>query len=191
MASLPGSDKPEFLLVVPFTPRAKDNLVGLMVGHCDGEELGKLTVLQLSKQELINGPMQIGAKVNQDQNISKDLTLWNQQGSQVLRGQMLVLPIENTFLYVEPIYIQATEARMPQLKKVVLAEGNSLIYADSYELALAQLTGTARAIAAQAPGDPRLTSIREHLRRYRELSSQGKWADAGKELEAIEAEARR
>src|SRR5437773_4643772 len=93
--------------------------------------------------------MQIAARINQDQNISKDLTLWNQQGSQVVRGQTLVLPVDNTFLYVEPIYIQATEARMPQLKKVVLAQGNSLIYADTYDQALVQLSGTARA-AAQA-----------------------------------------
>src|SRR5207248_8473262 len=108
------------------------------------EHLGEIVVLQLSKQELIFGPMQIAARINQDQNISKDLTLWNQQGSQVVRGQTLVLPVEDTFLYVEPIYIQATEARMPQLKKVVLAEGNTLIYADTYEQALAQLSGGIR-----------------------------------------------
>ena len=121
MATLPGEDKPEFLLLTPFTPRNKDNLIGLMLARCDGEHLGEMIVLQLSKQELIFGPMQIAARINQDQTISKDLTLWNQQGSQVLRGQMLVLPVGNTFLYVDPIYIQATEARMPQLKKVVLA----------------------------------------------------------------------
>src|SRR5207302_10046475 len=84
------------------------------------------------------------------QTISKDLTLWNQQGSQVLRGQTLVLPVGDTFLYVDPIYIQATEARMPQLKKIVLAVGNRLIYADSYEQALAQLTGGAQQLVQQA-----------------------------------------
>jgi hypothetical protein len=151
--------------------------------------------------------MQIAARINQDQNISKDLTLWNQQGSTVLRGQTLVLPVDNTFLYVEPLYLQSTEARMPQLKKVVLAMGNTLIYADTYEQALAQLSG-AGAASPQPPapgqpaatpsapqpatgGDPRLESIRAHLRRYRELSSQGKWAEAGKELEAIDTEVRR
>jgi uncharacterized membrane protein (UPF0182 family) len=205
VATLPGSDTPEFLLLTPFTPtRSRDNLIGMMLARCDGENLGEIIVLQLSKQELIFGPMQIAARINQDQNISKDLTLWNQQGSKVLRGQTLVLPVDDTFLYVEPIYIQANEARMPQMKKVVLAEGNSLVYTDTYEQALAQLSGTARAAAqtaiaqpqstpaqpANAP-DTRLESIRGHLRRYRELSSQGKWAEAGKELEAIEAEARR
>src|SRR5208283_966852 len=155
MASLPGQDKPEFLLLVPFTPRNKDNLIGLMVARCDGPNLGDVVVLQLSKQELIFGPMQIGARINQEQTISKDLTLWNQQGSQVLRGQILVLPVGNTFLYVDPIYIQATEARMPQLKKVVLAVGNRLIYTDTYDEALAQLsTGAQQLIqeAAAAPG---------------------------------------
>jgi uncharacterized membrane protein (UPF0182 family) len=207
VATLPGSDTAEFLLLTPFTPRSKDNLIGVMLARCDGEHLGEIVVLQLSKQELIFGPMQIAARINQDQNISKDLTLWSQQGSQVVRGQTLVLPVEDTFLYVEPIYIQATEGRMPQLKKVVLAEGNTLIYSDTYEQALAQLSGAARAVAQTAiaqppPGasipaaqpagaDSRLESVRGHLRRYRELSSQGKWAEAGRELEAIEAEVRK
>ncbi|PWT97687.1 MAG: UPF0182 family protein [Terriglobia bacterium] len=205
VATLPGQDKPEFLLLTPFTPRNKDNLIGLMVARCDGENLGDMVVLQLSKQELIFGPMQIAARINQDQTISKDLTLWNQQGSQVLRGQTLVLPVDNTFLYVDPIYIQATEARMPQLKKVVLAVGNRLIYADTYEQAVSQLsngaqqlvqqaTATAPAAANSPPapsppaGDPRLQRVRDHLRRYREMASQGRWSEAGKELEAIEAE---
>jgi len=218
VATLPGEEKAEFLLLVPFTPRNKDNLIGLMAARCDGEALGEMEVLQLSKQELIFGPMQIGARINQDQNISKDLTLWNQQGSQVLRGQILVLPVGDTFLYVDPIYIQATEARMPQLKKVVLAVGNRLIYADTYDLALAQLSTGAQVAIQQATnsaapsagaspagaspagassagasptGDPRLQRIRDHLRRYRELGAQGKWSEAGKELEAIEAEVRR
>jgi len=207
VATLPGEAKPEFLLMLPFTPRNKDNLIGLMAARCDGEHLGDVVVLQLSKQMLIFGPMQIAARINQDQTISKDLTLWNQQGSQVLRGQTLVLPVGNNFLYVDPIYIQATEARMPQLKKVVLAVGNRLIYADTYDQALAQLSSGAQQLIQQAtavPGAPaaptgqapaavpasdfKLARIREHLRRYREFSAQGKWAEAGKELEAIEAE---
>ena len=126
----------------------------------------------------------------------------------MLRGQILVLPVGNTFLYVDPLYIQATEARMPQLKKVVLAVGNRLIYTDTYDEALAQLStgaqqliheavgstpgsgSTAAAAAAATPADARLQRIREHLRKYRELAAQGRWSEAGKELEAIEAEAR-
>ena len=205
MATLPGQVKAEFLLLVPFTPRNKDNLIGLMVARCDGQNLGDIMVLLLSKQELIFGPMQITARINQEQTISKDLTLWNQQGSHVLRGQTLVLPVGNTFLYVDPIYIQANEASMPQLKKIVLAVGNRLIYTDTYDQALAQLSSGAQQLVQQAAAptappaagqaaapaanaDPRLERIRQHLRRYRELAAQGKWSEAGKELEAIEAE---
>ena len=208
-SELPDTDKPEFVLMTSFTPRTKQNLIGMMIARCDGEHLGELDVLELSKQELIPGPMQIAASINQDQNISKDLTLWNQQGSQVLSGQMLVLPVGNTFLYVQPIYLQATNARMPQLKKVVLGLGNQLIYADSYEQGLARLSGMEAPAAPQTTsGNPQpavtnavvpngavpaavLQSIREHLRKFKELQGQGKWSDAGKELEAIEAEVKK
>jgi uncharacterized membrane protein (UPF0182 family) len=214
VATLPGETKPEFLLLTPFTPRNKDNLIGFMAARCDGEHLGELLFLQLSKQELIFGPLQIEARINQDQNISKDLSLWNQQGSRVLRGQMLVLPVDNTFVYIEPIYIQAAEARMPQLKKVVVATGNSLVYADTYEQALAQLAGAPMNVLPPRPDTPagevttqqtpsgaaipgavpppmtdadrRIGEIRRRMQRYRELTGQGKWAEAGKELEALE-----
>ncbi len=205
VATLPGESQPEFLLLLPFTPRNRDNLIGLMMARCDGDHLGEKVVLLLSKQEIILGPMQIEARINQDQNISKDLTLWNQQGSQVLRGQMLALPIEHTFLYVEPIYIQASQAKMPQLKKVALAMGNNLVYADTYQQALSELSGVnlppapaveqagaqpaAAPTAPVSPGAPdaRIIEIRRHLDRYRELVSQGKLSEAGKELEAIQS----
>jgi uncharacterized membrane protein (UPF0182 family) len=135
--------------------------------------------------------------------------MWNQQGSRVLRGQILVLPVGNTFLYAVPIYIQATEGSMPQLKKVVLGHGNRLIYADTYDDALVQLAKAGgggstsqveQTTSASAPSPPlaggapppsadaRLQRVRDHLRRYRDLMSQGKWSEAGKEMEAIEAE---
>jgi uncharacterized membrane protein (UPF0182 family) len=204
VATLPGETKPEFLLMTPFTPRNKDNMISLMVARCDGPNLGNMVVLLLSKQKLIYGPMQIDSRINSDGTISKDLSLWDQHGSQVIRSQTLVLPVGDTFLYVNPIYIQATEARMPQLKKIVLVVGERLIYADNYDQALAQLSQGAQQLVAQAATqpagataqssapaavpDPRLSRIREHLRRYRELAGAGKWAEAGKELEAIEAE---
>ena len=208
VATLPDADKPEFLLMLPFTPRNKDNLIGMMVARCDGPNLGQIVFLQLSKQALIFGPMQIEARINQDQMISKDLSLWNQQGSQVLRGQMLVLPIENTILYVEPLYIQASEARMPQLKKVAIAMGNTLIYTDTYEEGIAQLGGMRQATpavkTAAIPGQPpaaapapsaesekRLEALRGRFQRYRDLMAQGKWAEAGRELEAIGSEINR
>jgi uncharacterized membrane protein (UPF0182 family) len=206
-ATLPGESGPEFLLTVPFTPRNKQNLIGLMVARCDGPHLGEVVFLDLPKQEIIPGPIQVEAMINQDQTVSKDLTLWNQQGSQVLRSQILTLPIDQTFLYVAPIYLQASQARMPQLKKVALVVGNTLIYADTYEKALADLEalqqGQAPApaaapvtpvtsSAAPAPSsDARFGEVRDHWRRYRDLSAQGKWAEAGRELEAIDALVRR
>jgi uncharacterized membrane protein (UPF0182 family) len=212
IAQLPGEKEPEFLLMIQFTPRNKQNLIGLMAARSDGEHLGELVFLQLPKQEVISGPLQVEALINQDQNISKDLTLWNQQGSQVLRSQILTLPIDQTILYVAPIYIQAAQARMPQLRKVALVRGSTLIYADTYEEALSQLQAAqggkqvqvlsptapagstsaspgASPVTSAAPtlSDPRIDNIRMHLQRYRELAAQGKWADAGKELEAVES----
>ena len=139
VATLPGETQPEFILMLPFTPRGKDNLIGWMAARCDGDKLGELVYFQLSKQQLVFGPNQIESRINQDQNIAKDLTLWNQQGSSVIRGDILALPVGDSFLYVESIYIQAQSARMPQLKKVVLAMGNRLIYEDTFERALSRL----------------------------------------------------
>ena len=205
-ATIPGESKPEFVLMLPFTPHNKQNLTGIMMARCDGEHQGEIVFLQLSKQAIVAGPLQVEARINQDQNISKDLTLWNQQGSQVVRGQILPLPVDNTILYVAPIYIQAAQAKMPQLKKVALAIGESLVYADTYEQALAQISGVPTRLPAsretsssssnpQPPGativqvpqsaDVR-AAVRGHLQRYRELTSQGKLSEAGKELEAIE-----
>jgi len=211
VATLPGESQPEFLLTIPFTPHNKQNLIGLMAARCDGEHMGQIVFLQLPKQEIIPGPLQIEALINQNPVISKDLSLWNTQGSQVLRSQILVLPIDNTFLFVAPIYIQAAQARMPQLERVVVAKGSELVYADTYQDALKQLaslqggalapatsgvssvSGVSNVSSAASPPPPatgtdaRIESIRGHLDRYRALSAQGKWAEAGKELEAVEA----
>jgi uncharacterized membrane protein (UPF0182 family) len=214
VATLPNSDTPEFMLLTTFTPAGKDNLIGVMYARCDGAQLGELVFEQLSKQNIIFGPMQIDARVNQDQTISKDLSLWNQQGSQVIRGQTLVVPINNSFLYVEPIYIQASQASMPQLKKVALAMGNLLAYADTYEQALVQLIGlsggteqpnqrpTVENAVSNVPSpvnsatpstqpsakaaEQTLQQIKTHLQRYKDLSAQGKWGDAGRELDEIQ-----
>ncbi|MBI3693233.1 MAG: UPF0182 family protein [Acidobacteria bacterium] len=182
VATLPGEREPEFLLMLPFAPRGKDNLIGWMAARCDGERLGEMIYFQLPKQQLVYGPMQIESRIDQDQNIAKDLTLWNQQGSRVLRGNIIALPVSDGFLYVESIYIQAVEARMPQLKKVVLAMGNRLIYRDKFEDALAELTSAA---PAGRPAEPfavtstpsttpqqQLPSLTDRLRRLREQTEQ-------------------
>ncbi len=193
VATLPGEKSPEFLLILPFTPRGKDNLIGWMAARCDGPHLGDLVFYQLPKQQLVYGPMQIESRIDQDQNISKDLTLWNQQGSHVLRGSIIALPVTGGFLYFESIYIQATEARMPQLKKVVLAMGDRLIYRDTFDQALAELTGgaapsrseTGAAPAAPAPTEAgqQLPALAERVRRIRDQAEQ-----LVKELEDLEKE---
>ena len=193
IAKLPGEAEAEYLLVQSFTPRGKDNLIGYMAARCDGVHRGELTFLQLSKQDVVLGPMQIEARIDQDQVISKDLTLWNQQGSQVVRGQMMVIPVDDTFLFVKPFYLQASNARMPQLKKIVIAAGNRLIYEDTYDQALAVLSGTAitpralpgepvnppataATIASPAPPANRDAVILDHLQKLR------------KEIDALETE---
>ncbi len=136
------------------------------------------------------GPMQIESRIDQDQNISKDLTLWNQQGSRVLRGNIIALPVTGGFLYLESIYIQATEARMPQLKKVVLAMGDRLIYRDTFDEALADLTSApAPATAAPAvttaaaPSEKNASSLAERLHQLRDQAEQ-----LAQELEKLEKE---
>jgi uncharacterized membrane protein (UPF0182 family) len=198
VATLPGEKDPEFLLILPFTPRGKDNLIGWMAARCDGDRLGDLIYFQLSKQQLMYGPMQIESRIDQDQNISKDLSLWNQQGSHVLRGNIIALPVSGGFLYVESIYIQATEARMPQLKKVVLAMGDRLIYQDTFEQALAEMTSgsaparPAAAAAASSPkpasaaGQPDVTALTERLAHLRQQAE-----ELTKELEKLENDTRK
>jgi hypothetical protein len=144
----------------------------------------------LSKQELIPGPMNVSAYINQDQNISKDLTLWNQQGSHVLRGNIIALPVTGGFLYLESIYIQATEARMPQLKKVVLAMGDRLIYRDTFDQALADLTASPTPAAppsvpapAVATNEKAVPSLAERLDQLRKQAEQ-----LTRELETLEKE---
>jgi uncharacterized membrane protein (UPF0182 family) len=194
VATLPGEKQPEFLLILPFTPRAKDNLIGWMAARCDADHLGELVFFQLPKQQLMYGPMQIESRIDQDQNISKDLTLWNQQGSHVLRGNIIALPVTGGFLYVETIYIQANEARMPQLKKVVLAMGDRLIYRDTFDEALADLTGSPApakppsAEVAAAPATATSTkaapSLAERIRALRQQSEQ-----LTRDLEKLEQDA--
>ena len=211
MLPLPGEKKAEFALMLPFTSRNRDNLIAWIAARCDPEHYGQVIFYRLPKEQLIYGPLQVQSRVDQDRDISKDLSLWNQQGSRVVRGSTLVFPVDDTFLYVEPIYIQATQARMPELKKVVLAVGNRLVYADDLETAIRQLARppapgerelAAQADAAQAAGAASaagkpgaaplpaavLASLRVHLQRYRQLTSQGKLGDAGRELDALQQE---
>jgi uncharacterized membrane protein (UPF0182 family) len=196
VAALPGEKEPEFLLVLPFTPRGKDNLIGWMAARCDGDHLGELIFYQLSKQQLMYGPMQIESRIDQDQDISKDLTLWNQQGSHVLRGNMIALPVNGDFLYLESIYLQASEARMPQLKKVVLAMGDRLIYHDTFDEALADLRGapalasptttSANAATTPTPSTASSAALAAQISKMREQAE-----ELVRELDEIQKEAQK
>ncbi len=140
---LPGEDREEFVQLLPFTPfsasQPKSNMVGWMAGRCDGDLYGHLLVYRFPKQSLVYGPMQIQARIDQDASISKDLSLWNQQGSSVIRGNLIVLPLQNSLIYTEPFFLQATHSRMPELKRVVVASQERLGYGESFSEALADL----------------------------------------------------
>lgn len=153
MLRLPGDSQAEFVLLVPFTSHNRDNLIAWVAARCDPEHYGQLIFYRLPKEQLIYGPLQIESRVDQDRVISKDLSLWNQQGSRVIRATTLVLPVDGTFLYVEPIYIQAPQARLPELKKVVLAVGNRLVYSDDLPSAIAELAQPTAGATALAEAD--------------------------------------
>ncbi|HUX66095.1 MAG TPA: UPF0182 family protein [Terriglobales bacterium] len=211
MLRLPGDKQAEFVLMVPFTSHNRDNLIAWVAARCDPAHYGQLIFYRLPKEQLIYGPLQIQSRVDQDRTISKDLSLWNQQGSRVIRATTLVLPVDGTFVYVEPIYIQAPQAKLPELKKVVLAVGNRLVYADDLASAIAEMAqppggatpaaAVAASVAAAAPSPPAaagaagsanvvpravLEQIQTHLAQYRALTAQGKYAQAGAELQAAQ-----
>ena len=139
---LPGETEEEFVLMIPFVPRGKENLIGWMAARADEANYGSKLVYQFSKQELIYGPMQIEARIDQDTDISQSFTLWGQSGSSVLRGNTLVIPIEDSILYIEPIYLEATErGTLPQLKRVIVAFENQITMQETLEDALEVIFG--------------------------------------------------
>ena len=138
---LPGEEDAEFIQMLPFTPRRKDNLAAWLVARSDGEHYGKLRVFQFPKQKVIFGPRQIVARINQDQAISPQITLWNQQGSQVIWGTLLVIPIEESLLYIRPLYLRAAGGRIPELKRVIVAHQNQIVMEETLDQALVRLFG--------------------------------------------------
>ena len=145
---LPGEKNPEFIFMTPFTPRRKDNLAAWMVARMDGQNYGKLSVYRFPRQSLVYGPRQIANRINQDTEISRQLTLWDQRGSQVIRGELLVIPIEESLIYVQPIYLRAEGGNIPELKRVVVAHENRVVMGETLEEGLNALFGPG---AANAP----------------------------------------
>ena len=139
---LPGEERAEFIQMLPFTPTGKNNLAAWMVARSDGENYGKMLVFQFPKQKVVFGPSQIVARINQDQEISPQITLWNQQGSEVIQGTLLVIPIEDALLYIRPLYLRASGGRIPELKRVVVAYQNQIVMEETLDAALARLFGS-------------------------------------------------
>ena len=149
---LPGERAPEFILMRPFTPRQKDNLAAWMVARNDGANYGKLAVYRFPRQSLVFGPNQIANRINQDTEVSRQISLWDQRGSEVLRGELLVIPIEGSLIYVQPLYLRAQGGRIPELKRVVVAQEGQVAMAETLDAALRALFGAIRpATVASAP----------------------------------------
>src|SRR5438034_744968 len=198
---LPEERQAEFILMVPFTPRGKDNLASWMVARNDGEHYGELVVYRFPKQSLVFGPTQIVNRINQDTEIARQVALWDQGGSQVIRGNLLVIPIEESLIYVMPLYLRAQGGRIPELKRVVVAYQNRVVMEETLDAGLAQLFGggaeAARAPArvAATPGAAPATNARaadlarranESSRRALEAQRAGDWARYGEELRRLE-----
>ena len=209
---LPGEPRAEFIQMLPFTPRGKNNLAAWMVARSDGDQYGRMLVFQFPKQKVIFGPSQIVARINQDQDISPQLTLWNQQGSEVIQGTLLVIPIEEALLYIRPLYLRASGGRIPELKRVIVAYQNQIVMEETLDQALGRLFGSGQgpapralpagamvaelgaqqpaAAAAATPSAPVATGplvgqASGHYRRALQAQRDGNWALYGQEIERL------
>ena len=211
LMKLPGEDGEEFVQILPFTPAKRNNLIGWIAGRSDGQHYGTSVVYNFPKTKLVDGPLQIEARIDQNAQLSGQLTLWNQQGSHVRRGALLVIPIGSALLYAEPIYLQAERSPMPELRLVVLAMQDKLAYGPTFESAIASLFGgavssmTAPSISAgavppeavrgtlesafspQPAADLKalIAEAAKDLADYQRLTAEGKLAEAGKKLEEL------
>src|SRR5438132_1175568 len=190
---LPEERQAEYILMVPFTPRGKDNLASWMVARNDGEHYGRLVLYRLPKQSLVYGPTQIVNRINQDTDISRQISLWDQRGSEVIRGNLLVIPIEESLIYVQPLYLRAEGGRIPEMKRVVVAYQNQVVMEETLEAGLARLFGgrvePSAAAAAARPGNGRAADLaRQAAELYeRAVAAQrsGDWARYGEELSQL------
>jgi len=203
---LPGEPREEFIQMLPFTPRQKDNLAAWMVARSDGDSYGRLTVFQFPKQKVIFGPRQVTSRINQDQTIAPQITLWNQQGSEVIQGTLLVIPIEESLIYIRPLYLRASGGRIPELKRVIVAYQNHIVMAETLEAAIDQIfPATSRRdgpTGAQPPvetttgqsspatpvtGIPAdlLAQARLHYERALKAQREGNWALYGEEIKQL------
>ena len=194
---LPGEADPEFILMRPFTPRQKDNLSAWMVARNDAEKYGKLVVYAFPRQSLVFGPRQVMNRINQDTEVAREISLWDQRGSRVIHGELLVIPVNNSLIYVDPLYLRAPNGRIPELKRVVVVHENQVAMAENLELALRRLfsgSGAAPAMIAAdtgrtaAPTTDLRTLAREaqqHYDRARAAQRADDWATYGEEMRKL------
>jgi hypothetical protein len=203
---LPGEANPEFIYMTPFTPRGKDNLAAWMAARMDGANYGRLVVYRFPKQSLVYGPQQIVNRINQETNISQQITLWDQKGSQVIRGELLVIPMKEALVYVQPLYLRAEGGKIPELKRVVVAHENRVAMGETLEDGLSQLFGggapLGATVAADSSGVARVAGVangltgvaadlvRQAQQHYdRAIAAQriGDWATYGREINRLGA----
>ena len=204
---LPGETAVEFVEILPFTPANRNNLIGWIAGRSDGAQYGTSVVYDFPKTKLVDGPLQIEARIDQNAQLSGQLTLWNQQGSHVRRGTLLVIPCGLALLYAEPIYLQAERSPMPELRLVVLALQDRLAYGPNFESAMRALFGgeVSSLSAAASPVEPErnavvpaaatkpaavdlnalITGAAKDLADYQRLTAEGKLGEAGQKLEQL------
>ena len=191
MWEFPGADEAEFVLMLPFTPKNRQVLIGWIAGLSDGDNYGRFLAYQFPKERRILGPQQVETKIDQDSYLSGQLTLWDQRGSNVIRGNVLAIPLDNTLLYVEPIYLQAETAAYPELRLVVLMHGDNMSYAESFDKAL---EGLLEKDGARPPLDAGPAGYQEALSQagtafeaYLEAQGEGRFEDAAAALRRLES----
>ncbi|MBM4448325.1 MAG: UPF0182 family protein [Chloroflexi bacterium] len=192
---LPGEEQEEFVLMLPFTPKKKDNMITWLAARSDGDKYGKLIAYNFPKDKLIYGPRQIEARISQNPTISEQFTLWGQKGSQVIRGSLLVIPIEKSILYVEPIYLKAEKGQLPELKRVVVASGDQIAMKETLAESLSAIyTGLPKEeLPAPTQTPParsdKLTELakqaQEHYNKAQEYLKAGDWTGWGEELDKM------
>lgn len=184
---LPDAPRAEFVLMLPMVPSQRENMIAWLAARCDPPAYGKLIVYTFPKEKLVFGPFQIEARIQQNTEVSQQISLWNQMGSRVIRGHLLVVPIQNSVLYVSPLYLRAASGQLPELKRVIAAYGERVVMADTLNEALAALfEATGRPAApAGTTADSHAREALAHYERAVERLKAGDWSGFGKELNAL------
>jgi uncharacterized protein len=190
---LPGEEKAGFIMIQPFTPTNKDNMIAWMAARSNSKDYGKLLLYEFPKKMLVYGPRQIEARIDQDPEISQQFTLWSQAGSKVIRGDLVVIPIDQSLLYVEPVYLRAEQGELPQLKRVIVVYDQSVVMGNSLEQSLNAIFGGEQvsqkgSAFVSSEASALVRSAQEAYRQSQEALRQGNWSEYGryqKELEKI------